>query len=76
WQLPDNARATSFHAINADYLYISDGISRVARFNLTTHELEETQVDFKSFAFNVTDNNELLFNRRDVKDTQIKLVSW
>lgn len=76
WQLPDNARATSFHAINTDYLYISDGISRVARFNLTTHQLEETQVDFKSFAFNVTDNNELLFNRRDVKDTQIKLVSW
>lgn len=76
WQLPDAARTTSFHAINADYLYISDGISRVARFNLTTHELEETQVDFKSFAFNVTDNNGLLFNRRDVKDTQIKLVSW
>lgn len=76
WQLPDAARTTSFHAINADYLYISDGISRVARFNLTTHGFAETHVDFKSFAFNVTDNNELLFNRRDVKDTQIKLVSW
>ncbi|BDF95519.1 hypothetical protein KAN5_23570 [Pseudoalteromonas sp. KAN5] len=76
WQLPDAARSTSFHAINAEYLYISDGISRVARFNLTSHALEETHVDFKSFAFNVTDNNELLFNRRDVKDTQIKLVSW
>ncbi|MFU2510162.1 MAG: hypothetical protein ACTH4U_00430 [Pseudoalteromonas prydzensis] len=41
----------------------------MARFNLTTHEFAEAYVDFKLFAFNVTDNSKLLFNRRDVKDT-------
>lgn len=76
WQIPKAQQATSFHAINTEYLYISDGISRVARFNLANSETEEVHVNFKSFSFNVNDNNELLFNRRDVKDTQIKLVSW
>ena len=76
WVLPKHLKMASFHAINRDYLYFSDGISQVSRMNLTTLESQQRQVDFKSFTFSVTDDNELLFNRRSVVDTQIKLVSW
>lgn len=76
WAIKQDLQVASFHAINRDYLYFSDGISQVSRMNLATLESQQRHVDFKSFTFSVTDNNELLFNRRSVVDTQIKLVSW
>ena len=61
WELPKDARQAQLFAINGNYLYYSDTISRVARLNLEDKTVKDVHVDFKPIAFFISDNNQIFF---------------
>ena len=76
WELPKDARQAQLFAINGNYLYYSDAISRVARLNLEDKTLKDVHVDFKPIAFFISDNNQIFFTESKYKDMQIIQISW
>lgn len=75
WELPKDARQAQLFAINGNYLYYSDAISRVARLNLEDKTVKDVHVDFKPIAFFISDN-QILFTESKYKDMQIIQISW
>jgi DNA-binding winged helix-turn-helix (wHTH) protein len=76
WELPKDARQAQLFAINGNYLYYSDAISRVARLNLEDKTVKDVHVDFKPIAFFISNNNQILFTESKYKDMQIIQISW
>ena len=76
WELPKDARQAQIFAINGNYLYYSDAISRVARLNLEDKTVQDVHVDFKPIAFFISDNNHIFFTASKYKDMQIIQISW
>ncbi|MBG9994783.1 winged helix-turn-helix domain-containing protein [Pseudoalteromonas sp. NZS127_1] len=76
WELPKDARQAQLFAINGNYLYYSDAISRVARLNLEDKTVQDVHVDFKPIAFFISDNNQIFFTESKYKDMQIIQISW
>ncbi len=76
WELPKDARQAQLFAINGNYLYYSDAISRVARLNLEDKTVKDVHVDFKPIAFFISDNNQIFFTESKYKDMQIIQISW
>ena len=76
WELPKDARQAQLFAINGNYLYYSDAISRVARLNLEDKTVKDVHVDFKPVAFFISDNNQIFFTESKYKDMQIIQISW
>ena len=76
WELPKDARQAQLFAINGNYLYYSDAISRVARLNLEDKTVKDVHVDFKPVAFFISDNNQVFFTESKYKDMQIIQISW
>lgn len=76
WELPKDARQAQLFAINGNYLYYSDTISRVARLNLEDKTVKDVHVDFKPIAFFISDNNQIFFTESKYKDMQIIQISW
>ncbi|MBB1290092.1 winged helix-turn-helix domain-containing protein [Pseudoalteromonas sp. SR43-6] len=76
WELPKDARQAQLFAINDNYLYYSDAISRVARLNLEDKTVKDVHVDFKPIAFFISDNNQIFFTESKYKDMQIIQISW
>ena len=76
WELPKDARQAQVFAINGNYLYYSDAISRVARLNLEDKTVKDVHVDFKPIAFFISNNNQILFTESKYKDMQIIQISW
>lgn len=76
WELPKDARQAQIFAINGNYLYYSDAISRVARLNLEDKTVQDVHVDFKPIAFFISDSNQIFFTASKYKDMQIIQISW
>ena len=76
WELPKDARQAQIFAINGNYLYYSDAISRVTRLNLEDKTVQDVHVDFKPIAFFISDNNQIFFTASKYKDMQIIQISW
>ncbi|GAA59749.1 transcriptional regulator [Pseudoalteromonas sp. BSi20652] len=76
WELPKDARQAQVFAINGNYLYYSDAISRVARLNLEDKTVQDVHVDFKPIAFFISNNNQIFFTESKYKDMQIIQISW
>ncbi|MBH0025476.1 winged helix-turn-helix domain-containing protein [Pseudoalteromonas sp. SWN29] len=76
WELPKDARQAQLFAINGNYLYYSDAISRVAQLNLEDKTVQDVHVDFKPIAFFISDNNQIFFTESKYKDMQIIQISW
>jgi len=76
WELPKNARKANVYGISKDYFYYSDSISRIARLNLHDETVQDTHVDFRPIAFEVSSDNEILFTGAKYKDMQIMQISW
>ena len=76
WELPKDARQAQLFAINGNYLYYSDAISRVARLNLEDKTVKDVHVGFKPIAFFISDNNQIFFTESKYKDMQIIQISW
>ena len=76
WELPKDARQAQLFAINGNYLYYSDAISRVTRLNLEDKTVQDVHVDFKPIAFFISDNNQIFFTESKYKDMQIIQISW
>ena len=76
WELPKDARQAQLFAINGNYLYYSDTISRVARLNLEDKTVKDVHVDFKPIAFFISDNNQIFFTESKYKDMQIIQINW
>ena len=76
WELPKDARQAQLFAINGNYLYYSDAISRVARLNLEDKTVQDVHVDFKPIAFFISNNNQIFFTESKYKDMQIIQISW
>ncbi|KTF14099.1 transcriptional regulator [Pseudoalteromonas sp. H105] len=76
WELPESARKANVYGISKDYFYYSDSISRIARLNLQEQTIQDTHVDFRPIAFEVSSDNEILFTGAKYKDMQIIQISW
>ena len=76
WELPKDVRQAQLFAINGNYLYYSDAISRVARLNLEDKTVQDVHVDFKPIAFFISDNNQIFFTESKYKDMQIIQINW
>ncbi|KTD98304.1 winged helix-turn-helix domain-containing protein [Pseudoalteromonas sp. H71] len=76
WALPKNARKANVYGISKDYFYYSDSISRIARLDLKDGSVQDTHVDFRPIAFEVSSDNEILFTGAKYKDMQIIQISW
>jgi DNA-binding winged helix-turn-helix (wHTH) protein len=76
WELPQSARKANIYGISKDYFYYSDSISRIARLNLQEQTIQDTHVDFRPIAFEVSSDNEILFTGAKYKDMQIIQISW
>ena len=76
WELPESARKANIYGISKDYFYYSDSISRIARLNLQEQTIQDTHVDFRPIAFEVSSDNEILFTGAKYKDMQIIQISW
>jgi len=76
WELPKNARKANVYGISKDYFYYSDSISRIARLSLHDETVQDTHVDFRPIAFEVSSDNEILFTGAKYKDMQIMQISW